>query len=260
MAAEQMLDAAKDYLDIDILGEAQKLLSEAENITGISSEQRAMIESVSSIIKLRSDIRGNKLDFKDDPGIIEKKITGLPVFGTTGGLRDTSFLNRQMFKIFTDVGEKMTEFNPGYTAPVFEVKALNYLEREKTLNSYRDIKRLNHLERTFKVNLEDRNIIDISPGTDLMLRERDMKELRLNAGEGSTVVGISNDLFLVGKLYETISSGNSKENVNEMKRIKVQRGHVTIPVSVMEEHPSTDEQRIKKINGVKRVTAIPDKR
>ncbi len=252
--ASALINAAKGYLDIDYIKASEKYVKRAAAAQALNTNQSQLLNALNSIIDLRSDILDNKINFREDPAILEQTITGSVLFADSARIPDKSFLNRQRFKVLSDVGQKVSEANPGYTYPLFEIKALKYLKREKSLGSNQDIERINHIEKTFKMNLEDRNVIKVRPDTRIIDKSENAKNLHLNTGESNTTVEVNNDLFIIGRLYEAVSTQN--RNTKELKDIRVRQGYVTIPEAGAEQQ-TIDKNRIQEIHGVKRVRTIP---
>jgi len=256
--ATALINAAKDYLDIDYIAASEKYVKQAKNIQVLTPEQTTFLSALNSIITIRSDILNNKLNFREDPAVLEQTISSSVLFADSVKIPDNSFLNRQRFKVLSDIGQRVSEVNPDYTYPLFEVKALEYLKREKNLSSHQDIERINHIEKTFRLNLEDKNIIKVTPNTDIINKSGNTKNLHLNTGSSNTTIEVNNDLFIIGKLYETVPM--QSRNTQDLKQIKVRQGQVTIPEASAESQQIIDEDRIQKINGVKRVRkrSIPE--
>ena len=254
--ATAFLNASIGYLDIDYIDESAKFVRKAGSMNSLPQDKVSLLRTINSIINLRSDINHNRINFKEDPATLEKQITQNYVFTSVSPDYD-SFLNRQRFKILSDIGQKVSGANPNYSYPVFEIKALEYLKKEKTLSSPKDIQRINHIEKTFRTNLQGSNIISVKPGANTINRAGNTKDLHLNTGESTTMVEINNDLFLIGKLYETISQQNNT-NVKELKQIRIRQGYVTIPEAEKEtEAEPIDRKMIQNTEGVKRIKVIP---
>ena len=257
--ATALINAAKDYLDIDYIDASERYVKQARNIQMLTPEQTTLLRALNSIIDIRSDILNNRLNFREDPAVLEQTISRSVLFADSVKISDNSFLNRQRFKILSDIGQRVSEVNPDYTYPLFEVKALEYLKREKTLSSHQDIERINHIEKTFRPNLEDKNIIKVTPNTGIINKSGNAKDLHLNSGSSNTTIEVNNDLFIIGRLYETVPMQN--RNSQGLKKIKVRRGHVMIHEAETEQQ-TIDENRTQKINEERRGRSrtIPEKR
>ncbi|MDO9040295.1 MAG: hypothetical protein Q7U65_02875, partial [Bacteroidota bacterium] len=163
---QALVDAAVGYLDLDNLSMADSIIQKAKNITNRDVTYKQKLNELSLITNMRFNIRNGSYDFKNkNIESLEKTITESDLFKMTNFKNDNSFLNRQKFKILTDMGSASSELNPAYNYPLFEIKALNYIDKEKALGNYQDINRLNHIEGKFINNLDSENAISISQNT-----------------------------------------------------------------------------------------------
>ena len=169
---------------------------------------------------------------------------------------DNSFLNRQKFKILADMGSACSELNPNYKYPLFEIKALNYIDKEKALGNYQDISRLNHIEGKFINNLDSENTISINQNTNAA-ENNQLKSWSLNSGGYQSLIVANPDLIVAGKVYENIANGQSVNELGGLDQIQIRQGEVIIPQELRDKK-TIDEIKIQQVKGVKNVR-ITDK-
>lgn len=253
-----LVDAAAGYLDLDNLTMANSLVKKLEGLPVPDSKYQQKLKEIGQITSMRFNIRNGGYNFKtSDVKSLENTIKQSDVFKNTSFQNDQSFINRQRFKIMADMGNKCSELNPSYTFPVFEVKALTYIDQEKALGNYQDINRFNQIEGKFKKNLAQDDGIKLNK----VIRPKEGAEVAksktwsLNSGDYQTQIEVSNDLFVAGKIYENIGKDSRAQGVGNLDEIRIRKGEVTIPQELKEKE-MINENKINQIKGVDNVRII----
>lgn len=256
MEFRTLVDAAVGYLDLDNLSMADSILQKAKNFPSQDAEYSQKLKELGLITDMRFNIRNEKYDFrKSNVNALEKNITESELFNMTNLKNDKSFLNRQKFKILTDMGSRCSELNPAYKYPLFEIKALDFINKEKALGNYQDINRLNHIEGKFIKNLDREDVIKISQNTNATGVNDQSKSWSLNAGGYQTRIEANQDLIVAGKVYEDIYKGNSVHEVEGLDQIQIRQGEVIIPKDLRDKE-TIDETKVQRVKGVKNVRII----
>jgi tetratricopeptide (TPR) repeat protein len=249
---QALVDAASGYLDLDNLSMADSIIQKAKNISRQDVTYIQKLKELGLITNMRFNIRNGSYDFKNNNvESLEKTITESDLFMMTNFKNDNSFLNRQKFKILADMGVTCSELNPKYKYPLFEIKALNYIDKEKALGNYQDINRLNHIEGKFRNNLDSENAISINRNTNTAVNNQS-KSWSLNSGGYQSRIDANPDLIIAGRVYEDITKGNSVKAVNGLDQIQIRQGEVIIPQELKDKE-TIDEINIQRVEGVKRV-------
>ncbi|HAQ18661.1 MAG TPA: hypothetical protein DCR40_05415 [Prolixibacteraceae bacterium] len=256
MEYRALIDAAAGYLDIDNLSTADSILQKAKNIPPQDVEYYQKYKELGLIKTIRLDIRNGNYDFKNnDAKSLEKNLSGNDLFKMTNSKIDNSFLNRQKFKILADMGSKFSELNPNYKYPLFEIKALDYINKEKALGNYQDINRLNQIEGKFIKNLDNKDGIKINRNRNAVDVKDQSKSWSLNAGGSQSRIEASKDLFIAGKVYENISKGNNDKEVDGLDQVQIRQGEVIIPKDLRDKE-TIDEKKVQQVTGVKKVQVV----
>ncbi|HKJ43204.1 MAG TPA: tetratricopeptide repeat protein [Sunxiuqinia sp.] len=251
-----LVDAAAGYLDLDNLKAASSLVKRLESFPGQIERNKQKLKEIKQITSMRFNIRNGEYNFKtSDVKSLANSITNSPLFTTTKFQNNSSFINRQRFKILADMGNKCTELNPSYKFPVFEVKALEYINREKALGNYQDINRLNNIERKFRKNLSSGDGIKLNQMVKPQEQKDNSKTWALNSGQYQTQIQVSNDLFVAGKVYENLEKENNDQTIDNLDQIKVRRGEVIIPQK-MKAKTTINENLINQLEGVQKVRYV----
>ena len=259
MEYKTLIDAAVGYLDLDNLSMADSIIQKVKNSTLQDVEYRQKLKELGLITSMRFNIRNENFGFREnDVKALEKNITESELFKMKNLKNDSSFMNRQKFKILTDMGSKCSELNPAYKYPVFEIKALAYIDKEKALGNYQDINRLNHIEGKFIMNLDRENVMKINQNLLASNVKDQSKSWSLNAGGYQTRIEANPDLIVAGKVYADIAKGNSDKNVDGFDQIQIRQGEVTIPKDLWDK-ASIDKATIQRVKGVNTVRMIDSK-
>lgn len=253
MEYRTLIDAAVGYLDLDNLTMSDSIIQKAKNSLIQNVEYRQKLKELGLITTMRLNIRNGEYDFQNrNVNILEKDISESELFMMTSQKNDNSFINRQKFKILSDIGVRCSELNPAYKYPVFEIKALDYIDREKALGNYQDINRLNHIEGKFINNLDKEDAIKINQNTKSIDIKSQSKSWLLNAGGYQTRIEASPDLIVAGKIYADIAQGNRGTEVTGLDQIQIRQGEVILPKNLTETE-TINESRIQRVQGVKSV-------
>lgn len=249
---QALVDAAVGYLDLDNLSMADSIIQKAKNITNRDVTYKQKLNELSLITNMRFNIRNGSYDFiNKNIESLEKTITESDLFKMTNFKNENSFINRQKFKILADMGSTSSELNPNYNYPLFEIKALNYIDKEKALGNYQDINRLNHIEEKFMTNLDSENAISISQNTNTTVNSQS-KSWSLNSGGYQSRIDANPDLIVAAKVYEDITKGSSVKVVNGLDQIQIRQGEVIIPQELKDKE-TIDESKIQQVKGVNNV-------
>ena len=253
MEYRTLIDAAVGYLDLDNLSMADSIIQKTKNSPLQDVEYRQKLKELGLITSMRFNIRNGNYGFKEnDVKTLEKNITESELFKMTKLKNDSSFINRQKFKILSDMGSRCTEFNPAYNYPVFEISALAYIDKEKALGNYQDINRLNHIEGKFMNSLDKENVIKINQNALANDVKNQSKSWSLNSGGYQTRIEANPDLIVAGKVYADIVKRSSDKDVSGLDQVQIRQGEVSIPKAIWEK-ASIDETNIKRVKGVKKV-------
>ncbi|MBA4410923.1 MAG: hypothetical protein C0397_16050 [Odoribacter sp.] len=256
MESRALIDAAAGYLDLDNLSTADSILQKAKNISLQDVEYYQKLKELGLIKTIRLNIRNGNYDFKNgNAKSLEKNITEGDLFKMTNLKIDNSFLNRQKFKILADMGSKFTELNPDYKYPLFEIKALDYINKEKALGNYQDINRLNQIEGKFVKNLDNKDGIKVNQNKNALDVKDQSRSWSLNSGGYQSRIEASKDLFIAGKVYENISKGNNDKEVDGLDQVQIRQGEVIIPKELRDKE-TIDEKKIQQVTGVKKVQVV----
>jgi len=251
-----LIDAAVGYLDLDNLTMAESIVQNAKKRSVQDTEYNQKLKELGLITSMRFNIRNGSYDFKNnDVKALEKTITESELFRLTNEKKDNSFLNRQKFKIMADMGSKCTELNPAYKYPIFETKALDYINKEKALGNYQDINRLNQIQNKFIINLDKEDLIKVNQNmikTDL---KDQSKSWSLNSGTYQTRIEVNPDLIIAGKVYEKILNENSDNAVDGLMDIQIDQGKVIIPVDTKDKE-TIEKSKLQQVKGVKKVQVM----
>jgi len=259
MEYRTLIDAAVGYLDLDNLSMADSIIQRAKNSTLQNVEYHQKLKEIGLITSMRFNIRNGKYGFKEsDVNALEKNITESELFRMKNLKNDSSFMNRQKFKILTDMGSKCSELNPAYKYPVFEILALGYIDKEKALGNYQDINRLNHIEGKFITNLDREDVIKINQNVLANNVKDQSKSWSLNSGGYQTRIEANPDLIVAGKVYADITKGSSDKAVDGLDQIQIRQGEVTIPKDLWDK-ASIDKTTIQRVKGVSAVRMIDDR-
>ena len=257
MEFKALVDAAIGYLDLDNLSKSDSIIQKAKTFQNQDIVYAQKLKELDLITNMRFKIRNGSYDFKNsNPESLEKNITESELFKMTNFKNDNSFLNRQKFKILADMGSACSELNPNYKYPLFEIKALNYIDKEKALGNYQDISRLNHIEGKFINNLDSENTISINQNTNAA-ENNQLKSWSLNSGGYQSLIVANPDLIVAGKVYENIANGQSVNELGGLDQIQIRQGEVIIPQELRDKK-TIDEIKIQQVKGVKNVR-ITDK-
>ena len=250
MEFRTLVDAAAGYLDIDNLSMADSILQKVKNFSRQDVEYSKKLKELGLITTMRLNIRNGNYNFgSSDVKTLEKTIAESDLFKMTNLKKDNSFLNRQKFKILSDVGSKCSELNPDYNYPLFEIIALDYIDKEKALGNYQDINRLNHIEGKFIKNLDSEDAIKINQNLTSHLNDQS-RSWELNTGGYQTRIVANKDLLVAGKVYADIAKGNNEKDVDGLDQIQIRQGEVIIPKD-LQDIRTIDKNSIGRVRGVK---------
>jgi tetratricopeptide (TPR) repeat protein len=253
MEYKTLIDAAIGYLDLDNLSMADSIIQTVKKQPLQDTEYQQKLKEIGLITSMRFNIRNGKYSFREkDVNALEKNITESELFKMKNLKNDSSFMNRQKFKILTDVGSKCTELNPSYKYPVFEIIALGYIDKVKALGNYQDINRLNHIEEKFQSNLDRDNVIKVNQNVMASTLKDRSKSWSLNSGGYKSMIEVNPDLIVAGKVYADIAKGSIDKNVDGLDQIQIRQGEVTIPKDLWEK-TSIDKDVIQRVKGVSAV-------
>lgn len=254
-----LINAAIGYLDLDNLTVADSILRQVANSPYRDAQSSQLLAELGWITGQRLGLRNGTIDVANRPVVeVEKAIVENPLFTGTAFQNDPSFLNRQRFKILADAGQQCTEKNPSYRVPVFEMKALDYINREKALGNYQDLKRLSHIEGKFSGNFGRREVIRVSQSQNRMEQTDDLSTFwSVNTGGYQTRIEASRDLFIAGKVYEDMARENKDITIDNLEQIQIRQGNVYIPAGVQETE-KINENKLREIKGVTDVRVVPN--
>lgn len=256
MEYRTLIDAAIGYLDLDNLSMADSIIQKVKNSTLQDVEYRQKLKEIGLITSMRFNIRNGTYAFREsDVKVLEKNITESELFRMKNLKNDSSFINRQKFKILTDMGSRCSALNPAYKYPAFEIIALGYIDKEKALGNYQDINRLNHIEGKFKTNLDREDVIKVNQNVLANNVMNQSKSWLLNSGGYQTRIEANPDLIVAGKVYADITKGSSDKNVDGLDQIQIRQGEVTIPKDLWDK-ASIDKTTIQRVKGVSAVRMI----
>lgn len=256
MEYKTLIDAAAGYLDIDNLSMADSIIKKVKNSPLQDVEYRQKLKELGLITSMRFNIRNGNYDFREENvNNLEKNITESELFKMKNLKNDSSFMNRQKFKILSDMGSKCTELNPAYNYPVFEINALAYIDKEKAVGNYQDINRLNHIEGKFINSLDKETAITINQYALTNGVRNQSKSWSLNSGGYQTRIEADSDLIIAGKVYANIAKTSSDKNVVGLDQVQIRQGEVIIPKALWNK-TSIDESIIKRVKGVETVRMV----
>ncbi len=251
-----LIDAAVGYLDLDNLTMAESLVHDAKKRTVQDEGYNQKLKEVGLITTMRFNIRNGSYDFKStDVKALEKNITESELFRLTSEKKDNSFLNRQKFKIMADMGTKCSALNPAYKYPIFEMKALDYIDKEKALGNYQDINRLNLIQGKFIINLEKGDPIKVNQNMIKTDAKEPLKTWSLNTGTYQTQIEVNPDLIIAGKVYEKILNENNDQPVDGLNGIQINQGKVIITDDALEKE-TIEKAKLQQVKGVKKVQVM----
>lgn len=251
-----LVDAAAEYLDLDNLTMTDSILHKAQALSTQDAGYTQKLKELNSIAAIRFKIRKGEYDFRNpDLNVIEGSVTNSEFFKTNNYSNDPAFVNRQKFKILADLGAKCSKLNPAYRYPLFEAKALNYLDQGKALSNYQDVNRLNLIKTRFAQNLEQPNVIRINQNVKSSGANDQTKSWALNSSGYQTNVEINNDLFVAGKVIENLAKENNNQQVEQADQIRVKKGEVLIPAELID-NKKVRKTDLDQIKGVKEVKLI----
>ncbi|WP_163713870.1 tetratricopeptide repeat protein [Mangrovibacterium lignilyticum] len=253
LVAKNLVEAAAGYLDLDNLTMADSLIRAAGKASEQSLDVREKLNELVLITDMRFNIRKGNYDFKDkDVAALEGTINSSALFQMEATKNEQSFLNRQKFKILSDLGTKCSEQNPDYHYPYFEIKALDYISQEKALGNFQDINRLNQIEEKFQQNLEPDGRIQLEQLDKSADPKEQSRSWQLNSGSFQGQVKVNPDLFVAGKVYEDIQNENKGRTVEGLEQIQIKQGNVVIPKDLQDKE-ALDQGKIRQVKGVKDV-------
>lgn len=256
MEYKTLIDAAAGYLELDNLSMADSIIQKVRNSPFQDVGNRQKIKELELITSMRFNIRNGNYGFRDENiNALEKTITESELFMLKNSKNDSSFMNRQKFKILSDIGSKCSELNPAYNYPVFEINALAYIDKEKALGNYQDINRLNHIEGKFINSLDKESVITINQYALTNEVRNQSKSWSLNSGGYQTRIEADPDLIVAGKVYANIVKRSSDKDVSGLDQVQIRQGEVSIPKELWEK-ASIDETNIKRVKGVKTVHMV----
>lgn len=253
MECRALIDAAVGYLDLDNLSMADSIIQKAKNYPFQDVEYKQKLKELGLITSMRFNIRKGNYGFREnDVKTLEKDITESELFKMTKLKNDSSFINRQKFKILSDMGTRCSELNPAYNYPIFEISALAYIDKEQALGNYQDINRLNHIEGKFMNSLDKENGIKVNQIALAENVKNQSKSWSLNSGGYQTLIEANTDLIVAGKVYADIVKRSNDKDVSGLDQVQIRQGEVSIPKAIWEK-ASIDETNIKRVKGVKKV-------
>jgi tetratricopeptide (TPR) repeat protein len=248
-----LIDAAVGYMDLDNLTMAESIVQNAKKIPSQDAEYNQKIKELGLITTMRLNIRNGNYDFKSpDLNALETVIAESELFKMTNEKKDNSFLNRQKFKIMADMGTRCSELNPEYKYPLFEIKALDYIEMEKALGNYQDINRLNQIQGKFMKNINSEDLTKGNQNLNITDVKDRSKSWLLNAGGYQTRIDVNPDLFIAGKVYEKITNEKNDKAIDGLNEIQINQGNVMIP-KILQDNEAIDKAKIQQVKGVKKV-------
>ncbi|MCW0484581.1 tetratricopeptide repeat protein [Gaoshiqia sediminis] len=255
-----LVNAAIGYLDLDNLTVADSILRSAANSPYRDSQSSQLLKELGWITGLRLGLRNGTIDVANSPvDELEKTIVEHPLFKGTAFQNDPSFLNRQRFKFLADLGEFCTEENASYKLPVFEIKALDYINREKALGNYQDINRLSRIEGKFAASLGPEDVIRLRPLRGTVSATDETTSWSLTSGGYQTRIVASPDLFIAGKVYENMARENESITIETLEQIQIRQGNVYIPYGAKETE-KINGNTLRQIKGVTDVRIVPKTR
>lgn len=251
-----LIDAAVGYLDLDNLTMSESIVQNAKRFSGQDSEYNQKLKELGLITTMRLNIRNGSYDFKSsDVKALEKTITESELFRLTSEKKDNSFLNRQKFKIMADMGSKCSELNPAYKNPIFEMKALDYIDKEKALGNSQDINRLYLIQEKFMKNIDQGDLIKVNQNLNKTDVKNQSKSWSLNSGSYQTQIEVNPDLIIAGKVYEKILNENSDKPVDSLNGIQINQGKVIITDDALEKE-TIEKAKLQQVKGVKKVQVM----
>jgi len=251
-----LIDAAVGYLDLDNLTMSESIVQNAKRFSGRDAEYNQKLKELGLITTMRLNIRNGSYDFKSsDVKALEKTITESELFRLTSEKKDNSFLNRQKFKIMADMGSKCSELNPAYKNPIFEMKALDYIDKEKALGNSQDINRLYLIQEKFTKNIDQGDLIKVNQNLNKTDVKNQSKSWSLNSGSYQTQIEVNPDLIIAGKVYEKILNENSDKPVDSLNGIQINQGKVIITDDALEKE-SIEKAKLQQVKGVKKVQVM----
>lgn len=251
-----LIDAAVGYLDLDNLTMSESIVQNAKRFSGQDAEYNQKLKELGLITTMRLNIRNGSYDFKSsDVKALEKTITESELFRLTSEKKDNSFLNRQKFKIMADMGSKCSELNPAYKNPIFEMKALDYIDKEKALGNSQDINRLYLIQEKFIKNIDQGDLIKVNQNLNKTDVKNQSKSWSLNSGSYQTQIEVNPDLIIAGKVYEKILNENSDKPVDSLNGIQINQGKVIITDDALEKE-TIEKAKLQQVKGVKKVQVM----
>jgi len=251
-----LIDAAVGYLDLDNLTMSESIVQNAKRFSGRDAEYNQKLKELGLITTMRLNIRNGSYDFKSsDVKALEKTITESELFRLTSEKKDNSFLNRQKFKIMADMGSKCSELNPAYKNPIFEMKALDYIDKEKALGNSQDINRLYLIQEKFTKNIDQGDLIKVNQNLNKTDVKNQSKSWSLNSGSYQTQIEVNPDLIIAGKVYEKILNENSDKPVDSLNGIQINQGKLIITDDALEKE-TIEKAKLQQVKGVKKVQVM----
>lgn len=228
-AAKNYLIAVKAYLDLDNLKMAKEYLNKIKSLTGYTSfNLSAEIADLEKIINIRDSLLIDYEKYLLNPVVSISKFNSL----LNSGSYSQSFLRRQYFKIYSDLGRLLDKENLNPNNEY--AKAFLIINQESALANTEDIERLRWINKSLSINLYNKNpnhtIHTFVPITYPDIKNVNSKKWIINLQNGEQVLAIEMDIDfkLISSLYLQLNESELKPS-EEYYKFKVNNGTLYLP-------------------------------
>jgi len=261
------VDAAIGYLDLDSLEKSEEMIRKANTFFNeVNARARKKLKETKKILKSRQRI----------PDLQRKNIvsTSVEYFGKMGNFNwlydpnnlslNKSFLGRQRFKAFADLGNLASKLEAHQEALRLQTHAMEIIKKENILTNMDDIIRLEKIKTSVLQLIHLKSSKQTIGTSQNLKKDSNYKNGKIwwmqSPSEPYPMqVGISSDLLLATTIANRISIEPSV--ASELLTIQLQEGIVTI----LEEQSSPEiikraDEFLKNIEGVKHVAIKKERR
>lgn len=254
------LDAAMGYLDLDILDKVAEMLEAAVSLPYVhGSSEKWRLTGLKNILNTRQQISQLQRDNLNlaSPNFFGKSEQFNWLFDPAALQLEKSFVNRQRFKAFSDLGNRASLLKVTPEDLYFYTQAMEIIRSENILSSMDDIVRLEQIKTTVIQNIsisKPKQIIGTGHYLEKSYNYSKGKIwwLALPSEQYPTQIGMSQDLLLAGTIENRISKESSLASEEIM--LHVQDGQVMI-LQELSSFEVTEKavELIKEIEGVQQV-------